>query len=134
MIFSTSVTTGLLPTQRGPVRTTTLDHAHLRATRRAHRRAVNAQMNSSGTEAIGSVPPSWVELSAALPTSSITPPAVIDSTRQRERPEFSTERPTLFRERHGWSRLHGLILSAPHINGWSEAAPLSIYWLAALLH
>ena len=30
------------------------------------------------------------------------PPLVIDSVRTRERPDFSSERPTLFRERHGW--------------------------------
>ena len=47
--------------------------------------------------------PSWGTLETALVSAvSVPRPFVIDSVRERDTPNFSSEQPTLFRERHGW--------------------------------
>lgn len=47
--------------------------------------------------------PSWSDLESQLGSALDAPlPVSIDSVLQPKKPSFSTERPTLFRERHGW--------------------------------
>ena len=46
--------------------------------------------------------PSWKSLATELPSAAADSPVKIDSVRQQQAPVFSKERPTLFRERHGW--------------------------------
>ena len=46
--------------------------------------------------------PSWKSLATELPSVAADSPVKIDSVRQQQAPVFSNERPTLFRERHGW--------------------------------
>jgi hypothetical protein len=46
---------------------------------------------------------SWSDLESQFGSAYEAPlPISIDSVLQPEKPSFSTERPTLFRERHGW--------------------------------
>lgn len=48
-------------------------------------------------------PPSWCDLESSLDPSLSSPqPVSIDSVLDPSTPTFSTDRPTLFRERHGW--------------------------------
>ena len=46
--------------------------------------------------------PSWEQLGALVPSATIAPPKCTDSVRATKAPDFPTDRPTLFRERHGW--------------------------------
>ena len=45
---------------------------------------------------------SWSNLEEILETKSVKKPVSIDSALDTSTPNFSAERPTLFRERHGW--------------------------------
>jgi hypothetical protein len=50
-----------------------------------------------------SASPTWSDIESMLGSSFASPrPVVIDSVLQPDKPTFSMERPTLFRERHGW--------------------------------
>ena len=78
-------------------------HSTLRSQRASSTRATAPSMSAAEDDAAAAAPlPGWSELEVLVPSASVPPPLTIDSVRFTGTPDFSKEKPTLFRERHGW--------------------------------
>eukprot|EP00527_Entomoneis_sp_CCMP2396_P003325 CAMPEP_0198144192 /NCGR_PEP_ID=MMETSP1443-20131203/13990_1 /TAXON_ID=186043 /ORGANISM="Entomoneis sp., Strain CCMP2396" /LENGTH=474 /DNA_ID=CAMNT_0043807545 /DNA_START=59 /DNA_END=1483 /DNA_ORIENTATION=+ len=66
---------------------------------------MSSESTATTTSALHSMVSSWSDLEKQIGVSYLNPvpvPVSIDSVLQPEKPSFSTDQPTLFRERHGW--------------------------------